>query len=193
LLLGVVIAALLLVPVFSRARLRFTPVMRHAGPLGYAGLVGLNAVGAAIELRRPGPKDPLAAEVAAWRNLQEWAKAHTRVDDVFAVPDWPDAFGVWAERSIWVDWKHGAAVMWAPPYYWTYRERRRVQAEATDASAFSQATGVCFAVVDVTDPGATFPGVNVLASGLPVLFRNERFAVVGLCADAERTRPASPS
>lgn len=157
------------------------------GRFGYAGLVGLVALGALAELRRPGPRDPYAAEITSWRELQVWAKSNTRIDDVFAVPDWPDGFGVWSERSIWVNWKHGAAVMWDPTYQPVYQERRRLQKEATDPLGFAQVSGVCFAVATITAPRETFPRFDVLAAGLPVPFRNDRFAVVDLCPPARRS------
>ena len=186
LMLGFVIAALLIEPVIRRATTtRSVPARFRVA--GYASLVGLVAFCGAVELLRSGPRDPFAAEIAAWREVQGWARANTGVDVVFAVPDWPDGFGVWSERSIWVDWKHGAAVMWDPSYYPVYRDRRRLQTEATDPSAFTRATGVCFAVAKVSAPRETFSRFDVLGAGLPVAFRNDRFAVIDLCP--HRPRP----
>jgi len=190
LMIGLVIAALAAEPLMRR-----TDVMRRVAPriggVGYSALIGLVALGALAELRRPGPRDPYAAEIASWRELQVWAKSNTRIDDVFAVPDWPDGFGVWSERSVWVDWKHGAAVMWDPTYHSVYQERRRVQKEATDPLRFAQVSGVCFAVATIAAPRETFPRFDVLAVGLPVPFQNDRFAVVDLCPSARRSPVAA--
>ena len=180
LMIGFVIVALAAELLVRRVDLARLGALR-IGRFGYAGLVGLVALGALAELRRPGPRDPLEAQIGSWRELQEWAKSNTRIDDVFAVPDWPDGFGVWSERSIWVNWKHGAAVMWDPAYHPVYQERRRLQKETADPLAFAQATGVCFAVANIHAPRETFPRFDVLAAGLPVTFRNDRFAVVDLC------------
>jgi Domain of unknown function (DUF6798) len=59
----------------------------------------------------------------AWRDVQRWARLATPVDAVFLVPPRQQGFGVLAERSIWVDWKHGAAVMWRTSYYPIWKQR----------------------------------------------------------------------
>jgi hypothetical protein len=81
-----------------------------------------------------------AEDVSARDAVKEgaaWAKHNTKASAEFLVPvelkqkNAPllnfsletDEFGIWAKRRLWVSAKEGAAVMWSPSYYWTWRTR----------------------------------------------------------------------
>jgi hypothetical protein len=50
------------------------------------------------------------ALLAAWRDVQQWAKASTSQDTKFLVPPFPDGFRTFSERVSWGEWKDGDAV-----------------------------------------------------------------------------------
>ncbi len=69
--------------------------------------------------------------LAKWATVGTWARAHTPPEAVFLVE--LSSSGPWfssslifehtAHRSVWVDTKRGAAVMWSPSYYPIWRQR----------------------------------------------------------------------
>jgi hypothetical protein len=120
-----------------------------------------------------------------WLQVQEWARAHTPHDAVFLVPARETGFEVFARRSVWVDWKHGAASMWMPSFYSTWRARTRAQAEATDPAAFADSTGACFAVVPRTEGSSVFRRVDLTSTTFPIVFQNQRYIVLVLCRQHE--------
>jgi hypothetical protein len=58
----------------------------------------------------PGPSE------AAWREVQQWAKANTPKDTKFLTPPVPSGFRVFSERVSWVEWKDGNISFNFPPY-----------------------------------------------------------------------------
>lgn len=105
-----------------------------------------------------------------WTALGEWARANTPVESVFIVPysnfntkarektPWGPLeeaayvsapFEVAAHRQIYVDYKRGAAVMWSPSYYETWRRRFDEVSTLTSVEekiAYAQRHGVNFVV-----------------------------------------------
>ena len=124
---------------------------------------------------RPRSDDP-------WRNVQEWAKHNTAPGTVFLVPLHDAAgFEVFSERSAWVDLKRASAIMWSPPYYWTWKQRWQEQTDATDAHAFGTAHGVCYAVTLRDDPARTLPHVKWPDPSLHRVYQNNLYDVLSLC------------
>jgi hypothetical protein len=78
-----------------------------------------------------------------WVRLASWANANTRPEDLFILPTWnflghpntepgtaeDDAiltsgrFEADSHRSVWIDFRNGAAVMWSPSYYGEWHRR----------------------------------------------------------------------
>jgi hypothetical protein len=106
----------------------------------------------------------------AWRDVQRWARLATPVDAVFLVPPRQQGFGVLAQRSIWVDWKQGAAVMWRASYYpiWKQRfeERQRLK-NLGEQIQYAKAHNLQYVVASVEAKGAKPPPV----------YQNRYFAV----------------
>lgn len=122
-------------------------------------------------------------EQGAWRDIQYWAKLNTLKDAVFVVPAHhiDIGFQVFSERSIWVDWKAGGAVPWAPSYYWQWKQRREAQDHAEDIKDFARHNHISFAVVPAGEPNITLPKVNIkLWDTLPIAYRNDKFIVYDL-------------
>lgn len=67
----------------------------------------------------------IKAGASSWSEVGKWAAKKTEIGSVFLVAGEasPD-FELLSGRSVWVDWKRGAAVMWSPSYYKTWKERR---------------------------------------------------------------------
>jgi hypothetical protein len=62
-----------------------------------------------------------------------WARGHTAPASTFLVPLRLDPdFGLLAKRRVWVNWKEGAAVMWAPYYYPIWSSRMKEVAALPD-------------------------------------------------------------
>jgi hypothetical protein len=98
-------------------------------------LVGLVIIPYAIfrGVIRPLNSDSPRPVIEAVKEVARWARANTDPQSVFLVPLMmePD-FELWAKRTIWVDWKQGAAVMWAPSFYWTWWPRMQAVAALRD-------------------------------------------------------------
>lgn len=120
---------------------------------------------------------------SAWRDVQVWANRNTPVDAVFLIPfhHVDIGFGVFSERSIWIDWKQGGAVPWAPAYYWVWKARTEAQFRADDPRAFGRENRVSYAVVPKRNAASVLPRVdgNTWAA-LPVAYRNREFIVYDL-------------
>jgi hypothetical protein len=58
-----------------------------------------------------------------WIDVQKWAKANTKEDDIFLVPPAQTGFRLFSQRSIIGDIKDGATVIYSPKYanQWDYR------------------------------------------------------------------------
>jgi hypothetical protein len=56
-----------------------------------------------------------------WRQVTDWARDATAADALFIIPLKLDF--VAARRRDWVDWKEGAAAMWAPDIYAVWHTR----------------------------------------------------------------------
>ncbi|WP_428553235.1 DUF6798 domain-containing protein [Reyranella sp.] len=67
-----------------------------------------------------------------------WAQANTPPDSVFLVPlrsNFIPDFQSRAHRQIWVDWKRGGSVMWAPIYYQEWSRRMKEVGDLQDLPA----------------------------------------------------------
>jgi len=53
----------------------------------------------------------------AYREVHTWVRQATPANAMILVPLDLDGFQLDAQRRIWVNWKQGAAVMWAPSFY----------------------------------------------------------------------------
>jgi hypothetical protein len=88
----------------------------------------------------------ITAQTNAWTAVGDWARTATRPDAVFLIPTRPlpsearpaaptvdgappdppgnsEVFEFASHRRVWVDFRQGAVVMWAPSYYATWRTR----------------------------------------------------------------------
>jgi hypothetical protein len=87
---------------------------------------------------------------AQWSDLGKWAAANTDVGSVFLVSDEASAdFEFVSKRSIWVDWKRGAAVMWSPSYYKTWMERLSAVSELNtmdEKMNYARANGISYVI-----------------------------------------------
>jgi hypothetical protein len=120
-----------------------------------------------------------------WREVTRWAEAATSPDALFIVP--PKLDFVAARRRVWVDWKQGAAVMWAPDIYRVWHARSMELASLKTAPAllaYACRHGIAYAVFD-RRPGRALRGTEALSR--PV-FVNRWFAVfrVPACREAGR-------
>ncbi len=84
---------------------------------------------------------PHARTSAKWQELVQWVRGSS-LSGPFLVPVDErsratfDLFQLQAGRPVWVDWKQGAAVMWAPGFYWQWMPRAREVLALSDAHAF---------------------------------------------------------
>jgi hypothetical protein len=97
-----------------------------------------------------------------------------------------DDFGLWAKRRLWVSAKQGAAVMWSPSYYWTWRTRVH---EVEQLGALADRVGyACSHGIDF---------VVVRKAGLPtfsgnIVYQNSRLAIVRVPSNCQH-RAGLPS
>jgi hypothetical protein len=120
-----------------------------------------------------------------WREVTRWAAAATPPGALFIVP--PKLDFVAARRRIWVDWKEGAAVMWAPEIYATWHTRSMELDSLKSAPAllaYACRHRIAYAVFD-RRPGRALSGTDALSRPL---FVNRWFAVlrVPACREAGR-------
>jgi hypothetical protein len=97
-----------------------------------------------------------------------------------------DDFGLWAKRRLWVSAKQGAAVMWSPSYYWTWRTRvHEVEqlGDLADRVGYACSHGIDFVVV--RKAGLSTTSENIV-------YQNSRLAIVRVPADCQH-RAGLPS
>lgn len=90
-------------------------------------------------------------DVAEWAETKAWIRGHTPADAVFLVPTSFYDFRIGTQRSSWVDWKHGSAVMWAPDLYPAWRQRIdevTVLATPTALMDYARRNGIAYVVID---------------------------------------------
>jgi hypothetical protein len=84
------------------------------------------------------------AWIDEWTTIGNWARSNTRPNDLFLLPTWnfrqasvriqpgseednavigSDIFESIALRSVWTDFRNGAAVLWSPSYYGQWHQR----------------------------------------------------------------------
>ena len=111
-----------------------------------------------------------------WWDTKLWARDHTLPAAVFLVPEMLQGFEQDALRPAWVDWKTGAAAMWAPSFHATWSARMdAVTALATPESRirYACAQHLDYAVLD--DRG--HPGSGTPVAGVAPAFRNRAFSI----------------
>jgi len=123
-----------------------------------------------------------------WRGVATWAREHTDPGATFLVPLTINGFRVAARRQVWVDWKEGAAVMWAPELYRDWHSRvesvRRLQAP-TALFEYACENRLDYLVIDKRDAAMRDPLPGILAAYSNDVF--DAYAVIG-CADADSGR-----
>ncbi len=84
----------------------------QSGPLavGTLGLAGVLSLGAFVQ--RGGLPPIQDASEAAWLDVQEWARDHTDLADVFIVPPHLSGFRNQSQRGIYGSWKDGTMGFW---------------------------------------------------------------------------------
>ncbi len=166
------------------------------GEAAAASIVALAAVGLAVAAGRyhgpppsPGPMEtPSDAQLAGaaprapeWREVTDWARTTTPRRSTFLIPLTLDF--TFAQRVSWVGLKEGAAAMWAPDTYDTWRSRSRAVGALRDAAAemaYACGNHIDYVVLD-RRPGHALAGAEALAH--PV-FVNRWFAAFAPCAAA---------
>ena len=115
---------------------------------------GNYAVQAAAPLPGDVPTDEQLAgarpRAPQWLHVTQWAQNATAPNALFLVLPKLD-FTVAAQRRSWVGWKEGAAVMWAPGIYTTWRTRSREVAalhSADAALAYACAHAIAYVIFD---------------------------------------------
>lgn len=92
------------------------------------------------------------APVRDWLDVQRWAREATPARAMFLVPLRSEGFRTGARRRVWVTWKDGATVMWAP---WTYHDWHQRMAEVGKLAgpapelAYACAHGIDYVVFDL--------------------------------------------
>ena len=119
------------------------------------------------------------------KEAARWARANTDPQSVFLVPlrMEPD-FELWAKRTIWVDWKEGAAVMWAPSFYWTWWPRMQAVAALRDLPSkldYACRNGIQYVVTERTgDKAPNFA---------PIVEQNSEFMILKLPSSCPSDAP----
>lgn len=127
---------------------------------------------------------------AEWKTVGNWVELNTEPKAIFIIPTWnfrgnpqqappgtdwdeailtSGAFELIAHRSVWIDFRGGAAVLWSPSYYEQWR-RRVIEINAATSfaarRAYAKANGIGY-IIDVCE---RYPASR------PV-FRTERLCV----------------
>src|SRR5690606_5183869 len=88
---------------------------------------------------------PASGRMADWQAMTQWLREHPQRGPVLVPAEADRALGMQnfqlnARSSVWVDWKLGAAVMWAPSFHATWSPRfRAVQRLAGDDALLAYA------------------------------------------------------
>jgi hypothetical protein len=69
------------------------------------------------------PVTPPDSMMAAWIDVQQWAKQNTARDDMFLVPPHPGGFRAFSERPVWTEHKDKDMIFTYPEYTDTWRSR----------------------------------------------------------------------
>jgi hypothetical protein len=183
--------------VVAQSALRCSPL---PGGLALASLVALtSAIYTAHFVAR------VHAEDVSLRNAVKeggtWAKHNTGSSAEFLVPVElkqkngrpslnvsleTDDFGLWAKRRLWVSAKEGAAVMWSPSYYWTWRTRvHEVEhlGDLADRLGYACSHGIDFVVIRKA---------GLSTSSENMVYQNSHLAIVRVPADCQH-QAAPPS
>jgi len=131
-----------------------------------------------------------------------WAKHNTEASAEFLVPVElqqkngspllkfsleTDEFGIWAKRRLWVSAKEGAAVMWSPSYYWTWRTRVHEVEQLGDlAERVRYACSHDIDFVVVRKAGLSESSENIA-------YQNSRLVIVRVPADCQHRAGLSSS
>ena len=183
---------LLNLPTLMRARLAapFQPAwtwcIRSPTPILATALVFLAADATALAVLKRRIPPPASTDdrfylgqspaIPDWRDAKLWARDHTPANATFLVPTMLPGFEMDALRPAWVDWKTGAAAMWAPSFHAIWSARMAAQDALTTPGArirFACAQGLDYAVLDWRGPGS--PETPV--AGVAPVFRNRAFAI----------------
>jgi hypothetical protein len=116
----------------------------------------------------------LAAATVEWRQIALWARAHTPPQAKFLLPvvnphktevkgdlskgAGSEVFEYYSQRSAWVDFKRGAAAMWAPSYLpeWRQRISEAIALQDLDAKlGYARAHNIQFVVQDCSTTDLT--------------------------------------
>lgn len=103
----------------------------------------------------------MTGQIAVWAEAGAWARAHTASESVFLLPVVDEAvagkpasvdlvaasigFAETSDRSVWVQDKYGAAVMWSPSYFPVFESRYRAVAALKtleERRAYARAQGI---------------------------------------------------
>ena len=171
------------------------------GTVALASVVGLaSAIYTAHFVARLRAEDVSVRD--AVKEAGTWAKHKTKASAQFLVPVElrqkngspllkfsleTDEFGIWAKRRLWVSAKEGAAVMWSPSYYWTWRTR---------VYEVEQLGGLADRVKYACSHGIDF--VVVRKAGLStstenIAYQNSRLVIVRVPADCQHRAGLSSS
>lgn len=87
---------------------------------------------------------------AEWSMVAEWAGKNSEVGANFLVDgEAGPNFEYISHRSVWVDWKRGAASMWSPGYHRRWKERRDAVAELgtlSDRLSYAHSHGIHYLI-----------------------------------------------
>lgn len=149
-----------------------------------AGLVAFNAAALAAYKHWPAPPGAVTERyyigrwpvLPFWHDAKLWARTNTAPDAVFLIPPRVEGFEMDALRQSWVEWKTGAAAMWAPPFHrvWAGRMDEVASLHTPEAHIrYACAHGIDYVVIDTR--GAKEAAGTV--AGIAPAFRNPAFAI----------------
>lgn len=171
------------------------------GTVVLASLVGLaSAIYTAHFVARLHAEDVSVRD--AVKEAGAWAKQNTEASAEFLVPVElqqkngspllkfsleTDEIGIWAKRRLWVSAKEGAAVMWSPSYYWTWRTRVHEVEQLGDLAErvrYACSHGIDFVVVRKA---------GLATSSENIAYQNSRLVIVRVPADCQHRAGLSSS
>jgi hypothetical protein len=116
--------------------------------------------------------------LAEWTTIGTWTKSHTPPNGTFLIPTWnfrgspkqtqpgsdedeailsSATFAAAAHRSIWIDFRDGAAVLWFPSYYEQWHQRVTEVNSLTSfaaKAAYAKANGIGY-IIDICERAST--------------------------------------